>query len=216
MQHHCAQWMLLGQLQDEWPCWLALLNVALPRVVFHVARTQPRVHGSLGCLKIFRVGILGAMANPPLDVQASWWDGLCEDWDNTPEVRARLREGNSLLLNNPVLKSEGVVERSIHNCRFNKFVLLPALTRWSANGPEFTPSIDLLFIEVEKLFKVCKRTATVSEMHLDAWALRRLLGLVKAQVSKTHVPQDSWLIQFEKSRILFPCLDPTITWKTFP
>ena len=186
--------------------WLARLLHECSRLITHAIhvlmnRTHPRTIGSLGSLKTFRVVRVDlyrvAMAVPEDHQQATWWDGLDEEWDNTPDVRARLRDGHALLLNHPTLQCDGPVERSIHNCRYNKHVLLPALTRWSANGPDMTPSVDHLFVEVEKLYKASKRQATVKEMHNDAWALRKLMGLVKAQVTKTHVPQDSSLNQLD-------------------
>ena len=171
--------------------------------------------GSLGGLTIFRVSIAGAMAESFVDQQATWWQGLHKEWDDIEEVRARLREGKALMLSHPLLKCDGPVERSIHNCRFNKCVLLPALVRWSSNGADCSPAIDFLYMEVELLYKRSKREVSAADIQQDAWALRKLLGLVKAQVSKTHVPQDSWLIQLQRSQglMLVNCNFETIPFK---
>ena len=125
------------------------------------------------------------------DKQEEWWRGLHLEWDNCPDVRARLRSGGKLLLPHPCLGPGDTVERSIHNCRYNKAILIPALTRWKPYA-DSSPSIDCLFEEVNKFYKLCLRTdITVADVHADAWALRKLLGLVKAQCSKSNVPQES-------------------------
>ena len=141
------------------------------------------------------------MAESSNDQQATWWEGLWLDWDNTPQVRDRLRAGKALVLPNPILQSDGVVERSVHNCRWNKVVPLPALMRWVAHGSgDASPGIDFIFTEVEKLYKQNNRQVTVSEIHQDAWAIRKLMGLVKAQVTKLNVPKVSWLLWFQSCR----------------
>ena len=123
--------------------------------------------------------------------QDEWWSGLHLDWDNSPDVRSRIRDGSKLMLPHPCLGiSDGAVDRSVHNCRFNKHVLLPALERWHKHGPDSSPSIDHLYEEVSKLYRICLRPDVgATEIYRDAWALRKLMGLVKAQPSKQAVPQ---------------------------
>ena len=126
--------------------------------------------------------------------QDAWWSGLHLDWDDCLSVRSRIRDGAKLMLSNPCLGvSDGTVDRSVHNCRFNKHVMLPALKRWKDNGPESSPSIDHVYDEVAKLYRICLRTdVTACDIYKDAWALRKLMGLVKAQPSKQAVPQVPW------------------------
>ena len=127
--------------------------------------------------------------------QASWWEGLSLEWDNCPAIRDSIRAGERLLKPHPCLNQEdGTVIRSIHNCRFNKIVLLPALKRWGDQMASATPSVDYLFVEVDNLYKANQRTEwTVADKHQDAWAVRRLMGLVKAQVTKKKPPTEAWL-----------------------
>ena len=50
-----------------------------------------------------------------------WWSGLHLGWDNSPDVRSRIRDGSTLMLPHPCLGiSDGAVDGSVHNCRFNK------------------------------------------------------------------------------------------------
>ena len=136
----------------------------------------------------------GCGCRPPLGMtsQETWWTGLHLEWDNCPEVRARIRGGANLLLPHPILNSvDGSIDRSVHNCRFNKLVMIPALRRWAEHGPEYSPGIDHIFDEIMKFYKLALRTdVTMSDVHRDAWALRKLMGLVKAQPTKQSVPRE--------------------------
>ena len=121
--------------------------------------------------------------------------GLHLDWDNCPKIRERMREVHQLMGVHPSLRGSGegpavCVERSVHNLRFNKCVLLPAVRRWKACCPDQSPSIDLLFVEVDKFYKLSLSPKAPHEVHADAWALRKLLGLLKAQITKQSVPQE--------------------------
>ena len=102
--------------------------------------------------------------------QISWWAGLNLQWDDDLSVRKRIRDGQRLLLPHPNLKvPDGVVERSVHNLRYNKCVILPALERWAANGPDVCPGVDYLYAEVEKFYKLCNRTdVSVADMYADS------------------------------------------------
>ena len=126
------------------------------------------------------------------DSQMSWWDGLSLEWDNNPSVRERIRAGQRLLLPHPIMnETDGQVDRSVHNARYNKVVLIPALQRWGQHEDLATPSVDYLYVEVDKLYKSSMRNdMTVKEIHNEAWALRKLMGLVKAQVSKIKPPTE--------------------------
>ena len=145
------------------------------------------------CCKAFGLCVAMAIQSAQLK-QDVWWSGLHLEWDDCLEVRGRIRDGAKLMLPNPCMgNNDGSVDRSIHNCRFNKHVLLPALRRWKNNGPDSSPSIDNLYDEVAKLYRICLRSdVTASDIYRDAWALRKLMGLVKAQLSKQAVPQVAW------------------------
>ena len=127
--------------------------------------------------------------------QEAWWSGLHKEWDQCPIVRARLRSGLRLLLPHPLCMSgvtgqENHMERSIHNVRQNKVVLLPAMRRWGQGDPEAVPQVDFLFNEIEELFRNGNPDkASAGEIHKDCWALRKLMTLVKAQLSKVNPPR---------------------------
>ncbi|CAE7187452.1 unnamed protein product, partial [Symbiodinium sp. CCMP2456] len=131
------------------------------------------------------------------DNQGSWWAGLHEEWENTPLLRERMRKGLHLLIPHPLCKDDSkpspdFVERSVHNCRQNKDVLIPAMKRWAAHGPETVPQVDCLYHEVEKLFQTCYREdLTPGDTHMDAWTLRKLMTLVKSLLSKNNPPRDA-------------------------
>ena len=87
---------------------------------------------------------------------------------------------------------ETFVERSIHNVRQNKMVLAPALRRWGKHDPEAVPHVDFLFHEVQELMKDSSPdNANEGDIHKDCWALRKLMTMVKAQLSKTNPPRAS-------------------------
>ena len=142
-------------------------------------------------------GALVPFASNVVD-QSSWWAGLSKEWDESPLLRQRMRDKDNLLMPHPKVRSskEGQqdwVERSIHNIRFNKDVLMPALRRWSQHGPDTVPSIDLLFAEIQDFFELHNRTDKgMGECHFNCWNLRKLMTLLKAQTSKNNPPRDSW------------------------
>ncbi|CAE7419639.1 unnamed protein product [Symbiodinium sp. CCMP2592] len=128
--------------------------------------------------------------------QTSWWAGLAEEWEAIPLLRERMRKGLHLLIPHPLCKddtkpSPDFVERSVHNCRQNKDVLIPAMKRWAAKSPETVPQVDYLYREVERFFQTCCREdLTPGDTHMDAWTLRKLMTLVKSLLSKNSPPKD--------------------------
>ena len=145
---------------------------------------------SLSGSQVFPLGF-AAMVE---DVQTKAWMGLHLEWDDCSTIRERMRSSQSLLGVHPCLRGSGegptCVERSVHNLRFNKSVLLPAVRRWKANCADQSPSIDLLYVEVDKFYKLSLSPKAPHEVHADAWALRKLMGLLKAQISKQSIPQE--------------------------
>ncbi|CAE7802680.1 unnamed protein product [Symbiodinium sp. CCMP2592] len=134
-------------------------------------------------------------ADGPVD-QTSWWQGLHKQWEETPLLRDRMRKGMHLLIPHPLCRADDkpspdFVERSVHNCRQNKDVLIPAMKRWADNGRDTVPSIDCLYREVELFFQVCHREdLTPGDTHMDCWTLRKLMTLVKSLLSKNNPPTD--------------------------
>ena len=144
--------------------------------------------------------------------QTSWFEGLAHEWDSDPMIRDRILRGDHLLLPDPKLPSRaaskgndndkdakdpmrsGYVEKIMANLRFNCEVLEPALRRWSENDRDAVPQVDCLASEVEKLMQICHRpNPGAAYVHMDAWALRRLMTLLKSLTTKPKIPKASYL-----------------------
>lgn len=126
--------------------------------------------------------------------QSTWWGGLVEEWDEVAKLRERIRCKCNLLLNDPKVDAplddfkthelvNKTVERNVGNLKFNSVVLVPVLKRWK--DKEVTPSVELLHAETFRWHQLGMREDACSQRaFLDAWALRKLLCLVKNMVGK--------------------------------
>ena len=89
-------------------------------------------------------------------------DGLAIQWDNTPEVRDRLRGGDNLMkhwdsVQKAIVNSH--VGKVVENLRVNAFVLRPLFEMMRKNEQK-SPCIEKLMDEVALLFTRMKITFT--------------------------------------------------------
>lgn len=142
--------------------------------------------------------------------QTLWWQGMAREWDEIPKIRDRIRRGDHLLLPDPdhVGKVDDkdpmkatYIEKSMANLRYNSDVVLVALKRWFNGDPSCVPQVDCLSSEIEKLLDICYREHPgATYIHKDAWALRRLMTLLKSLTTKPNPPKDACL-QLRVSKI---------------
>ena len=132
---------------------------------------------------------------------------MAHEWDEIPKIRDRIRRGDHLLLPDPdqAGKASGKVdpkdpmkasfiEKSMANLRYNADVLEVALKRWLDGNPACVPQVDCLTSEIEKLLDICYREHPgATYIHQDAWALRRLMTLLKSLTTKPNPPKDARL-----------------------
>lgn len=111
------------------------------------------------------------------------FDGLALMWDNTPDIRHRLRGGGNLLVHyDTKLKKECnfAVEKTTANVKANKYVLKPVCKLIRENGK--CPDIEVLERQVRQVFSLYT-VNTVSKVVQDqAWAIRHLIAVLKGTV----------------------------------
>lgn len=119
--------------------------------------------------------------------------GVAEEWDNTFELRERVRVYKHIVLKRSSEKSAlevGFVQKTIPNLKANAMVLLPALQIMSRNNKKI-PGIDEVLQEVQKLSELCGMEWTNNQMYEEAWAIRRLLTFVKSLTYKKSMPKET-------------------------
>ena len=140
--------------------------------------------------------------------QSKWWDGLHEDWERDYIIRQRMKDKQHLVASDPDTYDpkdprNEYVEKTMGNLRYNVEVLIPALERWAANDPAQVPQVDCLFAEIQTFYRNWNREYVgAGYIHLDAWALRRLMTLLKSLTTKASVPKEALL---ECVFVLFAC-----------
>ena len=115
-------------------------------------------------------------------------------WDDTPAIRDRMRNGDSLIYRfDPLLgKSEPApaVEASLENLKLNHAVLLPVLELMAKNEL-MLPSIENLIAAIEDFFILCKKTVRQPDhVYQEAWSIRRMIGRAKKFTYRSLPPQD--------------------------
>lgn len=121
-------------------------------------------------------------------------DGLAIQWDNTPEVRDRLRGGDHLMkhwdsVQKAIVNSH--VGKVVENLRVNAFVLRPLFEMMSKNEQK-PPCIEKLMDEVTTLFTRMRITFTKHQdrIYQDSWAIRHMCTLAKAQIFRDAPPKE--------------------------
>ena len=113
-------------------------------------------------------------------------ENLARVWDDTPEVRERLREGHHLMrhwCNQTKKDTNDPVTSIVANLKLNHFVLKPVMTLMRANS-HLIPCVDNLMEEITVLFQRCKLQFNGDRVYHEAWAVRRLATLAKSQLWK--------------------------------
>ena len=121
-------------------------------------------------------------------------DNLHLDWDNHGEIRARLRNGGTLMKHwdtKQRRETDVYVEKLVENLRVNSCVLSPVF-KLMAKHDRALPCIDNLMQQVDKLFDRSKIRFTNHQdrVYQETWAIRRLCSLAKAQVYRDGPPKD--------------------------
>lgn len=110
--------------------------------------------------------------------------GLHTAWDNTVEVRNRLRNGKNLVLQFDPEREElvnGPVDKTLANIRNNLCVLKPVLELMRVNNLQ-PPMIDRVIEEVRHLYTCSKVKVNHDTIYHQSWALRHLASLAKNTV----------------------------------
>ena len=154
-----------------------------------------------------RASLLVVVMTADVEDQSAWFQGLAYAWEDNPAIRDRVRCGEHLLIPNPSLSAKAkpnapkleYVDKVMSNLRYNVEVLEPALKMWQGGNRDAVPQADALYSEVEKLFALCYRDhPSPAYLHMDAWALRRLMTLLKSLTTKPKIPKVPCLSIFEK------------------
>ena len=112
---------------------------------------------------------------------------LAEEWDQSEDVRSRLRKKGALVAN--ILKSR---DSTIAQCVANVPVLVPLLHRLSCCRLKL-PEIDGLREQCAKAYALASRTPSEDTVDDDGWELRKMLRLVKRKAKREEVSMESRL-----------------------
>lgn len=107
--------------------------------------------------------------------------GLHDEWDQVPELRKRVRQGDHIFMHydgETGRLTNRYVERTLNNVRFNREELAPLCRRVRAHGLVL-PMIDAVIEEIRTLYSCAKVTVAYDTLYQEAWACRRLLSLGK-------------------------------------
>lgn len=107
--------------------------------------------------------------------------GLAEEWDQSENIRARLRDG--LPLADSIQKSR---DSSIAQCIKNVDVLNPLLHKFYTCGLKL-PEIEPLREQVSKVYSLSSRTPSEDIVDDDGWELKKMLRLLKRKANRGEV-----------------------------
>ena len=143
-------------------------------------------------------------------------EGLALAWDNTPTIRQRLRQDQHFLvhydskLKRTVYKCD--VAKTIPNARANRWALQPLFGLMRHNSM-LLPSIDRLVQQVQLLYSTSLVTCSGDTAYHEAWSLREMLTLLKAEGQRCTRPDKPRKVkdrvaQITKRRKLANCRCP--------
>ena len=151
-----------------------------------------------------RPGFGHIMANLPEPGQDELPDQVAQDfkglalvWDNTPEIRQRLREGGNLMVHydNKLKKETNFsVEKNTCNVKANKAVLKPVCQMIRRCGK--LPDIEVLEHQVDQMFSLHNVSLEYKTLRDQAWSIRHLISTLKSSVrppkpgGKARIPKD--------------------------
>lgn len=117
---------------------------------------------------------------------------LAAKWDDTPEIRERIRQ-NQHLVRHWCPKKKQITDEDVSinvaNIKCNYCVLKPVFQFMKANNL-LVPCLDNVIEEVRTLFQRCKVQFNGDRLYHESWSIRRLLTLGKSQLWKDRNPKD--------------------------
>ena len=119
------------------------------------------------------------------------FQGCAEEWESIGALRARVRQYSLLVIcsgDDP----NAYVCKNTANTKLNAEVLSPLLHRMGMLDGTPLPAIDALQEEVKEYFTLCNVHVSVYAQYQQAWALRRMLQLVKSWTFRPNLPKDTW------------------------
>ena len=112
--------------------------------------------------------------------------GLAVEWEQNPEIRARLRE-KGFFLELPV--GEDICKPTRTNATSNAMVILPLLERLKSNGR--LPHLEPLKLEVASLFQKCGVSSLGEKaVYKASVEVKQLVGFVKRRCSRREVTKE--------------------------
>ena len=112
--------------------------------------------------------------------------GLCDEWDSCDEIRARLRNGEFLVVQ---AKSKGA-DATIVECIQNADLLYPPLHRLFRCQLKL-PDISGLREEVQAIYAKNQRAPEEDEIDDAAWDIRKMLRLIKRKANRNDPSLDT-------------------------
>ena len=106
---------------------------------------------------------------------------LASEWDSNEDVRARLRDGLTL-----VMSKDRAKDSSIQKCTSNMDILPPMLHRLYACGLKM-PEINKVKEQCENTYARSSKAADDSCVEDDAWELRKMLRFIKRKANRQEV-----------------------------
>ena len=134
--------------------------------------------------------------NHPREQPLGWpMDDLALRWDNTPEIRERLRDGHHLMMAySPEVGQlvDVLVDKTVDNIKANRAVLSPVFQMMSEHDKQ-SPCIDRVMEQVSALFTRCKTTYSKHKdrVYQDSWAIKRLCTYAKSQRFRDGPPKET-------------------------
>ena len=143
-------------------------------------------------------------------------NGLAINWENSDQLRNRLREHGKLMMHP---KSQKVAANTIKNAILNVEVLKPAVLRLRASNGKM-PVIDELIAECVAVYQKVGKEPYNDVACKDAWTLRRMLSWLKRKATRGEVGKDSLQQVFANILLIFlrgmPALGyAVITWSAY-
>ena len=110
--------------------------------------------------------------------------GLAQEWDSSPPIRIRMRDGGGILHADTPPKQE-----DIKICILNQELLEPLLTRMSRLSKRSLPTMDDLREECYALLTLNKRTGEelVEMVEESAYSIKKLCSFIKAKARRKEV-----------------------------
>ena len=178
-----------------------LIPQSLRGMCSHHLTSCPGKSGSQAGLGLEFGNMMASLPQPGKDELpqqvAQDFTGLSLVWDNTPEIRQRLRQGGNLLVHydNKLKKETNFsVEKNTYNVKANKAVLKPVCHIIQTSGK--LPDIEALQHQVEQVFSLHNVSISYKTLRDQAWSIRHLISTLKSSVrppkpgGKGRIPKD--------------------------